>query len=172
MGSLEKLLVRSNQAFIGLMMGVMFALVFMNVVLRYCFGRSIATAEEISTFLMIWVTYLGAGLALREGRHAAIDLFQDLLPEKFRLAVRWFLGIVILLFFLALAYFGILFARFGWEQETIATQIPQGIPYVGIPLGALLLALHLILRYRSWLHRNWEKAAPSGEGLAGGEDQL
>ena len=154
--SLENMLVRSNRTLIGIMMGLMFVLVFINVVLRYCFGRSIATAEEISTFLMIWVTYLGAGLALREGRHAAIDLFQDLLPEKWRMALRWLLGGVIGLFFLTLAYYGLLFARFGWEQETIATQIPKGIPYIGIPLGALLFVLHLVLKYRGWLDKNWE----------------
>jgi TRAP-type C4-dicarboxylate transport system permease small subunit len=160
----EKMLVRTNRTIVGLMMGVMFVLVFMNVVLRYCFGRSIATAEEISTFLMIWVTYLGAGLALREGRHAAIDLFQDLLPEKLRIAVRWALGGVILLFFLSLAYYGILFARFGWAQETIATQIPQGIPYIGIPLGALLFGLHLVLKFPGWLNRDWETTPLSDEG--------
>lgn len=149
-------LVKTNRLVIGVMMGVMFVLVFANVVLRYCFGKSIATAEEISTFLMIGVTYLGAGLALRQGRHAAIDLFQDWLPDSLRKGLRILLGVVVLIFFLGLGYYGVLFAKFGWAQETIATQIPQGIPYLAIPIGAFLFALHLILMFRGWIHKKWD----------------
>jgi len=168
-GVFDKWLVHSNRAVVGLMMGLMFLLVFLNVVLRYCFGRSIATAEEVSTFLMIWTTYLGAGLALREGRHASIDLLQDLLPQGLRQGLRSLLGAIVLLFFGALVYYGALFARFGWDQETIATQIPQGIPYLGIPIGALLVVFHLLLRFRRWVERDWESATlPEETDFEGG----
>jgi TRAP-type C4-dicarboxylate transport system permease small subunit len=170
LSNFDRWLVRSNRAAVGLMMGIMFVLVFLNVVLRYCFGRSIATAEEVSTFLMIWATYLGAGLALREGRHAAIDLLQDLLPQHLRRALRTLLGLVVLLFFGVLAYYGALFARFGWDQETIATQIPQGIPYLCIPIGALLVVIHLLLRFRRWVERDWESPAlPDETDFEGGD---
>ena len=154
--SFSKGLVKANRLVIGVMMGVMFILVFTNVVLRYVFGKSIATAEEISTFLMIGVTYLGAGLALRQGRHAAIDLFQDWLPEPARKGLRALLGAVVLAFFLGLGYYGVLFAQFGWAQETIATQIPQGIPYLVIPIGAFLFVLHLILMFKGWIDKQWD----------------
>ena len=89
-GRAERFFVRANQAVIGAMMVVMFALVFTNVVTRYVLGFSIAWAEEVSSFLMIWITYLGAGLALRQGRLVAIDLFQDMLPARGRpLARAW-----------------------------------------------------------------------------------
>jgi TRAP-type C4-dicarboxylate transport system permease small subunit len=152
----EKRLVGGNRILIGIMMGIMFALVFTNVITRYVFGFSIATAEEISTFLMIWVTYLGAGLALRAGNLASIDAFQDRLPENLRRGLRAFLALLMLLFFLLLVYFGIRFCVLGWSQETFATQIPRGIPYLVIPLGALLFAAHLILMFRHWLDRKWD----------------
>ncbi len=159
----ETFLVRTNQVFIGIMMGIMFVLVFINVVTRYVFGFSFATTEEISTFLMIWITYIGAGLALREGRLAAIDLFQDLLPEKIRLATRAMIGVIILIFFILLAYYGIKMVQFGWAQETWATQIPRGIPYLAVPLGAALFGLHLILMFREWLDRNWYESPVKDE---------
>lgn len=155
MDRFEQILVQVNAFIIGLMMIVMFALVFTNVVTRYCFGFSIATAEEISTFLMIWVTYLGAGLALREGRHASIDFFQDMLGDRAKRVVRAMLGVVLILFFALLCWYGIRFAHFGWGVETIATQIPKGIPYLGIPIGAALFIAHLGLVFRKWLDRNW-----------------
>ena len=159
----ETFLVRTNQVFIGIMMGIMFVLVFINVVTRYVFGFSFATTEEISTFLMIWITYIGAGLALREGRLAAIDLFQDLLPEKVRRATRAMIGVIILIFFSILAYYGAKMVQFGWAQETWATQIPRGIPYLAVPIGAALFGLHLILMFREWLDKNWYESPVKDE---------
>jgi len=78
---LENGFVLVSRAIIGLMMLAMFGMVFTNVVTRYGFGFSIGWAEEVSSFLMIWVTYLGAGLAMREGRHvdAPFPAAQDIL---------------------------------------------------------------------------------------------
>ena len=152
---LEHIFLRTNQVLIGSMMGVMFILVFVNVVTRYIFGLSFATTEEISTFLMIWITYIGAGLALREGRLAAIDLFQDMIPLKSRRVFRVGLGVVILLFFGILAYYGTRMVQFGWSQETWATQIPRGIPYLAIPIGSVVFGLHLVLRFQEWVDKDW-----------------
>jgi TRAP-type C4-dicarboxylate transport system permease small subunit len=76
----ERVFVRVNRWLIGFMMPLMSILVITNVVGRYCFGISLGTSEEISTFFMIWITYLATGLAMREGRHVAIEMFQDRLP--------------------------------------------------------------------------------------------
>jgi TRAP-type C4-dicarboxylate transport system permease small subunit len=153
----DRFFVRANQAIIGVMMLVMFVLVFINVLGRYGIGKTWAAAEEISTFLMIWVAYLGAGLALREGRHAAIDMFQDKLPAGLRRPLRALLGIVILGFFGVLAWLGIRMSIFGWAQETIATQMPTGIPYLAIPLGSLMFCMHLVLTFKEWMDRRWEE---------------
>lgn len=159
----SKAFVRMNQILIGVMLGIMFILVFVNVVTRYCFGFSLATAEEISTFLMIWVTYLAAGLALREGQLASIDVFQDRLPETLRRGLRAFLGLLMILFFLLLVFFGAGFCILGWSQETFSLQIPRGIPYLVVPIGAILFMVHLILTFRSWLERKWEGTPPLDE---------
>lgn len=155
----DRFFVRANQFLIGVMMLVMFVLVFINVLGRYGIGKSWAAAEEISTFLMIWVAYLGAGLALREGRHAAIDMFQDKLPAGLRRWLRALLGIVILAFFGVLAWLGIRMSIFGWSQETIATQMPTGIPYLAIPLGSIMFCMHLVLTFRDWIDKRWEEIA-------------
>lgn len=154
---LETGYVRLNQALIGLMMAVMFVLVFTNVVTRYGFGFSIAWAEEVASFLMIWVTFLGAGLALREGRHVAIDLLQDRLPERARRALRLALALVILAFLALLAWLGVQFVLFGWRSVTFVTQIPRGIPYLAVPLGCAMFALHLLLILPRFVARDWDE---------------
>ncbi len=160
---LEHFFLRTNQVLIGSMMGIMFILVFVNVVTRYVFGFSFATTEEISTFLMIWITYIGAGLALREGRLAAIDLFQDMIPPKIRRLFRAVLGATILLFFGILAYYGAKMVQFGWSQETWATQIPRGIPYLAVPIGSAVFGLHLVLIFREWMDKDWFESPVTDE---------
>jgi TRAP-type C4-dicarboxylate transport system permease small subunit len=155
----DRFFVKTNQILIGVMMLVMFILVFINVLGRYGIGKSWAAAEEISTFLMIWVAYLGAGLALREGRHAAIDMVQDKLPAGLRRSVRALLGIVMLAFFGVLAWLGIRMSIFGWAQETIAIQMPTGVPYLAIPLGSITFCMHLVLTFKDWVDRRWEEIA-------------
>ena len=168
----DRFFVRANRTLIGVMMLVMFVLVFLNVLGRYGIGKSWAAAEEISTFLMIWVAYLGAGLALREGRHAAIDMVQDRLPPKLRRGLRALLGVVILAFFGGLAWLGAQMSAFGWSQETIATQMPTGIPYLAIPLGAAAFCMHLVLTFREWVDKRWEEIPVPEADLGGKEDSL
>lgn len=160
MRGFDRIFRRTNRALIGGMMFAMFVLVFVNVVGRYIFQVSYAPAEEISTFLMIWATYLGAGLALREGRHATIDIFLDRLPPSARRTLRILLAGVMLCFFAALCWLGVRMSLFGWSQETIATQIPAGIPYLAVPLGSLFFCLHLVLSFQNWLERRWQENPP------------
>lgn len=154
---IESVFVRANQAAISAMMAVMFVLVFLNVLGRYGIGKSWAAAEEVSTFLMIWIAYLGAGLALREGRHAAIDILLDKLPRGACRFVRAALGVIILVFFGVLAVLGFQMSAFGWSMETVATQIPAGIPYLAIPIGSIIFCLHLLFIFDRWVDRRWEE---------------
>jgi TRAP-type transport system small permease protein len=65
---------------IALCLAVMVVLVFGNVVLRYVFNSGIATSEELSRWLMVWLTFLGAVVALREHAHLGVDTLVRVLP--------------------------------------------------------------------------------------------
>jgi TRAP-type transport system small permease protein len=56
-----------------LMLSAMVIMVFGNVVLRYGFNSSIISSEELSRFLFIWITFLGAVVTLRENAHLGLD---------------------------------------------------------------------------------------------------
>jgi TRAP-type C4-dicarboxylate transport system permease small subunit len=110
---------------------------------------------------MIWITYLGAGLALREGRHVAVEIFQDMLPESPRRYVRYFVGLSMLAFLLALVVLGFRIVAFTWNQETPVLNIPTGVPYLGVPIGALVMALHLVLVMRDFAEKRFEHTEPA-----------
>lgn len=170
---IETLFVAANRWLIGLMMVVMFVLVFTNVVTRYGFGFSINWAEEVSRFIMVWVTFLGAGLALREGRHVSIDVLQERLGGAAMQGIRIFLGVVLIVFFIGLVYLGTRFAIFGWDKETMVTEIPRGIPYLAIPIGMTFLTIHFLLFFRRYVARDWESMVEpdlADEELPAGRD--
>ena len=151
----ERYLVAANRAIIFLMMAVMATLVFVNVITRYVFNFSIIWAEEVSQYLMIWIAYLGAGLALREGRHVAVEMLQDRLPKALGRRLRMAVGGLVFLFLGVITVLGFQFAAFVWSQETPVLNISLGIPSLAIPIGTLLFALHLILMFRSYVGKQY-----------------
>ncbi|NLG69217.1 MAG: TRAP transporter small permease subunit [Firmicutes bacterium] len=137
-------LVRINQGAVIVMFAVMFVLVFVNVVTRYLFRFSIPWAEEVAGYLLVWMAYLGAGLALREGRHVAVTAVQRALPERIARRLRDILVVVTFAFLILLAYAGIRYARLAWPQKTPILRAPLGAVYLAIPAGVLTMALHLV----------------------------
>ena len=151
----ERYLVSANRAVVFTLMAVMTMLVFVNVVTRYAFNFSIIWAEEVSQYLMIWIAYLGAGLALREGRHVAVEILQDRLPTALGRRLRMAVGGLVLSFLGVVTVLGFQFVVFVWNQETPVLNISLGIPSLAIPIGALLFAVHLVLMFRSYADRKF-----------------
>ena len=63
-------------------LAVMVILVFGNVVLRYGFNSGITTSEELSRWLFVWLTFLGAIVAMKDGAHLGSDALVSRLPRR------------------------------------------------------------------------------------------
>jgi TRAP-type transport system small permease protein len=164
LAAVELAFVRLNQALVVALMGSMAVLVFLNVVTRYVFNHSIIWVEELTQYEMIWIAYLGAGLALREGRHVAVDTLQDLLPALPRKLLRTAIAGAVAVFALVLTVLGFQIVAFTWNQETPVMNLPTGLPYLAVPIGAAAFLLHLLLFWRGFVERHFEHADdPAGE---------
>ncbi len=64
----------------------MVLMVFGNVVLRYVFNSGITVSEELSRFFFVWLTFIGAVVAMREGTHLGMDTVVARLPRGGRVA--------------------------------------------------------------------------------------
>ena len=62
------------ELFIAICLVVMVLLVFGNVVLRYGFNSGITVSEEISRWLFVWLTFMGAVVALHEHAHLGTEM--------------------------------------------------------------------------------------------------
>lgn len=144
MQAFDRVLLSLNRWLVILILAAMALMVFANVVLRFLTDASIFWAEEVSRYLMIWLTFLGAGLVLRYGGHIGIDTLQDATP-KYAPAIRAFIFVFLLCFFGFMVWIGTRYAMLTWGQITPVMQISVGIVYLAMPVGFALLILHLLL---------------------------
>jgi TRAP-type C4-dicarboxylate transport system permease small subunit len=61
-------------------LALMVVMVFGNVVLRYGFNSGITVSEELSRWLFVWMTFLGAVVAVRNHAHLGTDTLVSRLP--------------------------------------------------------------------------------------------
>jgi len=147
---LDAWLLRCNRAAVVAMLAAMALMVFANVVLRFTTDHSIFWVEEVSRYLMIWLTFIGAGPVLRYGGHIGIDTLQERYPRH----GPWFRGLILALlvpFFAFMVWIGVRYAMLTWGQTTPVMTIPVGIVYLAMPVGFGLLIVHLLLMARPWI---------------------
>jgi TRAP-type C4-dicarboxylate transport system permease small subunit len=130
-------------------LAVMVVLVFGNVVLRYAFNSGIASSEELSRWLLVWLTFLGAIVALREHAHLGVDTLVRALPPAGK-------RICFVLSYGLMLYADALLTEGSWKQTLItwgdsapATGLSVGIFYAsGIVFGvsAAVILLHDLWR--------------------------
>ena len=132
------------------MLAAMAVMVFANVALRFLTDRSILWVEEASRYLMIWLTFAGAGLVLRHGGHIGIDTLQSAAPRH-AARIRAAIFGLLLAFFATMIWLGVRYATLTWSQTTPVLQIPIGAVYLALPVGFALLIAHLLLMAREYV---------------------
>jgi hypothetical protein len=71
---------RLLELLIVVLMVAMVVMVFGNVVLRYGFNSGINISDEMARYCFVWLTYIGAMVAMREGGHLGVDTLVKRLP--------------------------------------------------------------------------------------------
>ncbi len=125
-------------------LALMVVLVFGNVVLRYAFNSGLTMSEEVSRWLFVWLTFMGAVVALREHGHLGTDALVSRLP---RLGKK----ICLVLAQVAMLYVSWLLlqgswvqAEINWDTEAPVTGASVGIFYAsGVMLGVSSMAILL-----------------------------
>jgi TRAP-type C4-dicarboxylate transport system permease small subunit len=128
----------------ALFLVVMVVMVFGNVVLRYAFNSGIAVSEELSRWLFVWMTFLGAVVALKDHGHLGTDMLVSRLSplgKRVCLVISQvlMLAITVMIFTGSLAQ-----TRINLDVEAPVTGAPMAVVYaVGIafsvPAALLLL---------------------------------
>jgi TRAP-type C4-dicarboxylate transport system permease small subunit len=126
MAKILDLYCRAIKFVIALCLAVMVVLVFGNVVLRYVFNSGIATSEELSRWLLVWLTFLGAIVALRQHAHLGVDTLVQMLPPAGK-------RICFVLSYALMLYADWLLTLGAWKQTLIT--FSDSAPASGISVG-------------------------------------
>lgn len=136
---------RGLEGVIAAMLAAMVVLVFGNVVLRYLFNSGITVSEEVSRWLFIWMTFLGAIVALREHGHLGVDMVVQRLPAWAK-KICLGLGHLLMLYILWLLLQGsIAQARINWDVTAPTTGASMAIVYLSCVVFAVCAGFLMLL---------------------------
>ena len=139
------------EALIAIALALMVVLVFGNVVMRYAFNSGFTVSEELSRWLFVWLTFLGAVVALRDNAHLGTDMLVGKLgPNGKRMCMG--LSLIAMLYCLWLLFKGsydqflvnfqstspVLEASMGWFYASGMTFAVLGAPILMLDLYKLL----------------------------------
>ena len=127
-----------------IMLSAMVIMVFGNVVLRYGFNDGIISSEELSRFLFIWITFLGAIVTFRDNGHLGLDSVVRKLSARgkkicFTISNALMLGCCVLMFYGTLKQHGI-----NATTRSAVVEIPMswvyGVGYItSVAIGLMIL---------------------------------
>ncbi len=133
-----------------IMLSIMVIMVFGNVVLRYGFNDGIISSEELSRYLFIWITFLGAIVTLRENAHLGLDSVVRKLSLRGK-KIAFAISNLLMLGCCCLMFYGT-FKQHGINATTRSpvTEIPMswvyGIGYItSLAMGLMILGKLLAL---------------------------
>ena len=129
-----------------LILAAMSCLVFINVVLRYGFNSSINVTEEVSRYLFVWLTFLGAVLAFSDNQHVNVTILTSKLSPLKRKLLSVFTDI-------AMLFCCYLIVEGSWIQFQLnlhnlapISGLPQGITFLASVIAGCFIAVLICAR--------------------------
>jgi C4-dicarboxylate transporter, DctQ subunit len=130
-----------------LFISVMAALLalFVNVVLRYGFNYTLAWSEELVREVIIYTTFIGCGVAVKQRSTIKIDALVNVVP-KLKVPLNFFSNLVTIIFSVMMIYYGWKMAALQvmTNQKTIILEIPLVYLYAILPLMGTTMLIRTI----------------------------
>ena len=145
---LDERISQVEKGFITILLTMMILMAFFQIVLRNFFDTGISWGDSLVRYLVVWVGFIGAAIATREGKHINIDVVS-----------RWLTGpgsnyIQLISHFFSAAICGLLtlaavkFIRFEAQMGSTAFfELPVWVPQIIIPVTFGLMTLRFAVRF-------------------------
>lgn len=130
------------------LMAVMVLNVLWQVASRYIFKSPSNFTDELSRYLLIWVSLLGASYVAGQKLHLAIDIIPQKLEGKNERNLNILINVLVALFSLFVMVWGginLVYITLKLDQITSTLKIPLGYVYVAVPLSGLLIIYYSIV---------------------------
>ncbi len=167
----KRILDRSLEGLVMVVVAVLVLDVLWQVFTRFVLNHPSTWTEELAVFLLIWVSLLGAAVALNRGAHLGIDYFVGKLPARTRLGTEVFVFLCVSAFsFFVMVVGGIDLVASMLElgQESPALRVKVGYVYLAVPVSGFFLTLYgtigLIERVTTLLRACLDRAPMDADG--------
>jgi TRAP-type C4-dicarboxylate transport system permease small subunit len=137
------LLDRGIRALLVLVVAVMVAVVFAQVVARYGLNASIGWADEIARLAFVTTVFLGIAVAVRARAHIGIELAAAVLPAAAARPLRRLVLAGSAALAAIVAWEGAMIAAEQWDERMISVELSSGWFLVPVVAGMAVSALHL-----------------------------
>lgn len=142
-------LARAEDVFLTSLLAAMVLIVNLQVFFRYFLRAPLTWSEEAARLMLIWLAFLSAAVAVREGTNIVVDL----VPKRLRGSFLWgYRG----LFFSSLAFFALAQVASGVQLGFIqhltyspALNLPMLAFTAPVPISAILVLVHLTIGPRT-----------------------
>ena len=128
--------------FVVLMLSVMILIAFLQIVLRNAFSSGISWGDPLVRYLVLWVGFMGASLATKEGKHITIEVFSKWFSEHHSRYLQALSHLVSAFICGLLTFAGWTFVQNEAQMGNISfLEIPVWILQVIIPVSFALMTL-------------------------------
>jgi TRAP-type C4-dicarboxylate transport system permease small subunit len=113
-----------------------------SIFFRYVLNDSITWSEEIAKYLMVWMVFVGAPVAMVQSRHIAIEMFPNLFRPRIRALIFLIVNLLIVLTMAFWTYRGFTYTVGGMSQVMSSfDKIPLGVVFASIPFGSCIMMI-------------------------------
>jgi TRAP-type C4-dicarboxylate transport system permease small subunit len=145
---LIKIVTWSENALLIGMLALMVALAAAQILMRNLFDMSIFGADQMLRLLVLWVAFLGAVAASREGKHIHVDAIARWLPGRVKSGVVAVTDLFTIIVCLLLAWQSLRFIQGARVSgEMVFGSLPVWVAACILPLAFTLIALRYGLRF-------------------------
>lgn len=144
-----------ERAIIALILAVLVTILAAQVVFRYAVGSPLVWSEELARYLLVWCTFIGVSLAVREGRNISVDLLPVICGTRSLKAFALLALLGSMVFFALMVWYSVpltqRIAKIGQASPGLGLQM--WLVYAAVPVGMgmaflrALQALWQILRH-------------------------
>jgi len=146
--AIKNILDRLLELLVMAVMTILVLDVLWQVFTRFILKDPSTWTEELAIFMLIWVSLLGAALALNRGAHLGIDYFVGKLPPRQRLYTEIFAFLCVALFSFTVMILGgieVVTSTLRLEQISPALGVKVGYVYLAIPISGFFLVLYSVI---------------------------
>jgi TRAP-type C4-dicarboxylate transport system permease small subunit len=127
-----------------ILLGVITAMVSVEVILRYGFGKSLDITDEFTRYALIWMVFLSCSLAVADGSHIRVEFVVNMFKGKMRALVNLAAQALFIGFLVFLIVEGTVALSFQFDQIIPTLNISMFWFYLALPVGSALMILNLL----------------------------